>query len=76
MANSADPDLFRSQLILIYTVGKDRVYPGSAGQGLKIQSAYNVEVDRAAKVSFSAGQNHLIQIFLMRCHIFTWIIHG
>ena len=26
---------FRSQLIWIYTVCKDRVYPGSAGQGLR-----------------------------------------
>ena len=35
MANSADPvGFFRSQLILIYTVCKGRVYPGSAGQGL------------------------------------------
>ena len=35
MANSADPDgFFRSQLIWIYTVCKDRVYLGSAGQGL------------------------------------------
>ena len=28
---------FRSQLIWIYTVCKDRVYPGSAGQGLRRQ---------------------------------------
>ena len=28
---------FRSQLILIYTVCKDRVYPGSAGQGLNLK---------------------------------------
>ena len=35
MANSADPDQFRSQLIWIYTVCKGRVYPGSAGQVLK-----------------------------------------
>ena len=35
MANSADPDQFRSQLIWIYTVCKGKVYPGSAGQGLK-----------------------------------------
>ena len=38
MTNSADPDQFswllRSQLIWIYIVCKDRVYPGSAGQGL------------------------------------------
>ena len=40
MANSVDPDqlagsnLCRSQLIWIYTVCKDRVYSGSAGQGL------------------------------------------
>ena len=33
MANSADSDqLFRSQLIWIYTVCKGMVYPGSAGQ--------------------------------------------
>ena len=45
MANSADPDqlassdgFFRSQLIWIYTVCKDRTYPGSAGQGLSIQN--------------------------------------
>ena len=38
MANSADPDQLassRSQLIWIYTVCKDRVYPGSEGQGLR-----------------------------------------
>ena len=34
MANSADPDQFRSQLIWIYTVCKGRVYTGSAWQGL------------------------------------------
>ena len=34
MANSADPDQFRSQLIRIYTVCKGRTYPGSAGLGL------------------------------------------
>ena len=40
MTNSADPDQFRSELIWIYTVCKDRVYPGSAGQGLilKVQA--------------------------------------
>ena len=34
---SADPDQMasRSQLIWIYTVCKGRVYPGSAGLGLK-----------------------------------------
>ena len=31
MINSVDPD----QLASIYTVCKGRVYPGSAGQGLK-----------------------------------------
>ena len=37
MANSADPDqLARSQLIWIYNVCKDRVDPGSAGQGLRV----------------------------------------
>ena len=36
MANSADPDLFRSQLIWICTVCKGRVYLGSAGHGLKM----------------------------------------
>ena len=40
MANSADPDQVassdRNQLILSYTVCKDGVYPGSAGQGLII----------------------------------------
>ena len=35
MANSVDPD--ELQLIWIYTVCKDRVYPGSAGQGLKVK---------------------------------------
>ena len=36
MTNSADPDLF--QLIWIYTVCKDRVYPDSAGQGLTLST--------------------------------------
>ena len=38
MANSAESDQLasRSQLIWIFTVCKDRVYPGSAGQGLKV----------------------------------------
>ena len=36
MANSADPDQFRSQQIWICTVCKARVYPGSAGQGLNM----------------------------------------
>ena len=36
MANSADPD--QLQLIWIYTVCKGWVYPGSAGQGLKLLS--------------------------------------
>ena len=34
MANSADPDLSRSQLIWYYTVCKGSTYPGSAGLGL------------------------------------------
>ena len=35
---------FRSQLIWIYTVCKDRVYPGSAGQGLNIlKQLYSVK---------------------------------
>ena len=40
MVNSADPDVgfFRSQLIWIYTVCKCRVYPGSAGLGLKVDN--------------------------------------
>ena len=38
MANSADPDQLASagQLIWIYNVCKGKVYPGSAGQGLKL----------------------------------------
>ena len=36
MANSVDPDQFRSQLIWICTVCKGRLYPGSTGQGLKL----------------------------------------
>ena len=35
MANSADPDQLASSLIWIYNVCKCRVYPGSAGPGLK-----------------------------------------
>ena len=44
MANNADPDqlAFRSQLIWIYTVCKGRVYPGSAGQGLKLLWTYQI----------------------------------
>ena len=40
MANSADRDQLVSEeaLIWIYTVCKGRVYPGSAGQGLKVLS--------------------------------------
>ena len=41
MLTSIDPDhlvVFRSQQIWINTVCKGRVYPGSAGQGLKYQS--------------------------------------
>ena len=34
MTNSADPDQLACQLIWIYTVCKDRAYPGSAGLGL------------------------------------------
>ena len=41
MANSADPDQFRSQLIWSYSVCKDRVYPGSAGQGLNFVESMN-----------------------------------
>ena len=37
MANSAEPEKFRSQLIWIYTVCKGKIYPGSAGQGLTIK---------------------------------------
>ena len=44
MTNSADPDqlassvgFFRSQLVWIYTVCKDRVYPGSSGQWLRTE---------------------------------------
>ena len=39
MTNSADQDqLASSELIWIYTVCKDRVYPGSAGLGLRKQN--------------------------------------
>ena len=45
MANSADPDQFRSHLIWIYTICKDRVYLGSAGLGLiNILSYFSIEI--------------------------------
>ena len=44
MANSADPDQFRSQLIWIYTVCKGRAYPGSAGQGLSFFFEKNINM--------------------------------
>ena len=42
MTNSAEPDqFFRSQLIWIYPVCKDMVYPGSAEQGFsKVANPY------------------------------------
>ena len=43
VTNSADPDqfgIFRSQLIWMYTVCKDRAYPGSAGLRLKSHKAF------------------------------------
>ena len=52
MTNSADPDQLASsdtkwsgsQLIWIYTVRKDRVYLGSAGQGLIMRRLCNKQV--------------------------------
>ena len=54
MTNSADPDQLASSEanIWIYTVCKDRVYPGSAGQGLK---NFNVNVDADADTDADAG---------------------
>ena len=53
MANSVDPDQMASgsQLIWIYIICKGRVYPGSAGQGLK--APYSSKIDNFYSVRFN-----------------------
>ena len=58
IVNSADPDQFRSQLIWIYTVCKGRVYPGSAGQGLK----YYTNTERAKIASWRMRSRQPTQV--------------
>ena len=64
MTNSTDPDQLassvRSQLIWIYTVYKDRVYPGSAGQGL--MSNIFLEVYQQKAKSNSGGQSEALSL--------------
>ena len=56
MTNSADPyQLASSQLIWIYTVWKDMVYSGSAGQGLSYEYIYD-KIDHKTQASIS--ENH------------------
>ena len=54
MANCADPDQFKSQLIWIYTVCKERTCPGSAGLRLEESiSPFNMEKSLFFKTFYS-----------------------
>ena len=57
MANSADPD--QKPLIWIYTVCKGRAYPGSAGLGLKLDSALHLNCQKMYKSLFQSSKAHL-----------------
>ena len=46
---------FRSQLILIFTICKDRVYPGSAWQGLKCSNPLRIRIEGWQGVADSDG---------------------
>ena len=72
MANSADPDQFRSQLILIYPICKGRAYPGSVGLGLIQYDQITADSSEAENVRLSNdkcgsfNQNHIITLAINR----------
>ena len=62
--------LLRSQLIWIYTVFKDRVYPGSAGQGLRglnTLGRFSASLVMTALASRSDIGNNVRQQHWLRC---------
>ena len=64
---------FRSQLIWIYTVCKYRVYPGSAGQGLRFVWSHFAEAQTYLKVYISNLYSHGERVAFLWYVIFRWM---